>query len=366
MNNLAALYFPETSSGEETTRKLLLFFKELCFYRTAESPLQAEEQGIFFKKRLCISRTPIPLGDDLPRFQQLLRDLKGHENEYYSGYLSSLSMGLSQDRDEASVWTLVSRMAKGDKKDEADISQKEVVWRAMLLLKLAEMLTQEEREISQGLISIASQKAQLLKNLKGDDNESEEIDLSMFDTRPPSRPPINMEQLTKAWGQLYVRDKDEQLPSILVTAEQEATGLVLDTYEELFKKNPLLLCSLPVPGLRTFSDADYLEKRKAFQESAQEQLTNFSEIFSLISSHKVSEPVTEETLEVLKKNSISWSANLADHFEKTAASHSLNIFLLKGCSFLGLFQKICRTENTNIYTTPLLSHGILATLTPES
>lgn len=366
MNNLSALYFPETNIINATVHDLLIFFESLSFYNIIEPDSQLE-QNVFFDKKLCINRNLISLGDDLPRFQQLLHDLKGNEDEYYGGYLSSLSAGLSQDLDEASVWQLVSCMAKGDAKSEKDNTETEVVWQAMLLLKLAEMLTQEEQEVSRGLRSIANQKEQLLKNLKGDNGEIDNLKLPAFDVQFPSRPPINIEQLTKAWGQLFVRDNDEQLPSILATTQQDAASLLLDTYEETFDKKPLLLCSLAIPDLQSDNDTDYLEKRKKFQKAAQEQITHFLEIFSRIADDKKPEPVTSDTLDILVKNSNLWSDKLADCFVKQATTiRHLNFFLLEGSSIFNLFQKICHEKNTDTQRTPHLPHGILATLTPSS
>lgn len=367
MNNLSALYFPETGIVNELTRDLLIFFETLSFYNITESSPQTD-QKIFFDKKLCINRNPIALGDDLPRFQQLLHDLKGHENEYYGGYLSSLSAGFSQDRDEASVWQLVSRMMKGAAKSEIDNVETKIVWQAMLLLKLAEMLTQEEQEVSQGLRSIANQQEQLLKNLKGDDREIDDLKFPAFDVQFPSQPPpINVEQLTKAWGQLFVRDNAKKLPAILATAQQDAASLLLDTYEEIFDKKPLLLCSLEVPDLRSVHDKDYIEKRKLFQEAAQEQIKSFSKIFTRIANDKTPKPISADSLDVLEKNSNLWFDNLIDCFGKQAhAMRHLNFFLLEGCSLFSLFQKICREKDTDTPRTPHLSHGILATLTINS
>ncbi|MFA6464343.1 MAG: hypothetical protein WCT30_01220, partial [Desulfurivibrionaceae bacterium] len=94
--------------------------------------------------------TPVQLSkEEESRFQSLSLELNGHEAEFHGGLLASLSAGYG-DRDEASAGSLASSLRSGPKTAQPQKAEEAILWQAMLLLRLAEMFREEEREIAQG------------------------------------------------------------------------------------------------------------------------------------------------------------------------------------------------------------------------
>ena len=112
MTQLTALYFPDTEITVETVAQELLFFEKIIYYRSVENGEAKEE--VPGADTLCHGYAPVPFGEDLNRFKSLLKDLKGHENEFYSGQLSAISSGQVGKRDTTSVTDLISTITKSN------------------------------------------------------------------------------------------------------------------------------------------------------------------------------------------------------------------------------------------------------------
>ncbi len=202
MEKFTSLYFPETIAQYPNFRQLLLFVDSIIQYLPAED--SGSPDAPLVKAGLLNQHTPVPFADELPNFQRLMKDMQGHGNEFYGNYLSSLSATAPIDVDEASVWRLINQM-DSDKKTVETNSQKETLLQARLLLKLAELRANDEKELVEKISAINNRKEELLSALKGDvDNSTFPQD---FTSAPEPESTDRLKQRFKAWTYLFLKDK---------------------------------------------------------------------------------------------------------------------------------------------------------------
>ncbi|MCK5324250.1 MAG: hypothetical protein KAJ45_08880, partial [Desulfobulbaceae bacterium] len=294
MNYNNTLFFPDTVLNKNTVKKLLLFFESVYHYLPTEAETGTEDET--FSDELIRGYAPVPLGDDLLRFRKMMKDLTGHGDEYYGGYLSSLSHDLLNDRDEGSVWALISNISGTDGRTASTPAAESIeeLWRARLLLKLAESLDHADQETNNGLARIESRQTVLMESLRGEDGFSEKttmedtadlhneipeaVSFNIKDISVPSHSPIRAEYLIKAWGRLYIADRNiENRPFILTTDRINAAPL-FDALEYHFKKEPVKLFSITLPDFARAEDSEYLNARNSFRLIAGDCIKNMTQL----------------------------------------------------------------------------------------
>ncbi|MFA7382032.1 MAG: hypothetical protein WC001_01135 [Desulfurivibrionaceae bacterium] len=244
--SLTALFCPETSPDPAELLPFRLLCDSLFFYILPDKGDQ-QEPGPGY--------TPVRLSEkDQARFQSLIRELKGHEAEFHGGLLASLSAEYG-DRDEASSGALASRLRSGKKISPPQKSENEILWQAMLLLKLAEMFREEEQEIAQGFMAVSGKEAELFAAIHGEEAEEGEEDeeenqalQELAATAGRGGPTININRLARAWGRLFLRDAKAAAFPLLVTTHQELHDLLAEAYEALIGRPPRQLLSLALPA----------------------------------------------------------------------------------------------------------------------
>jgi len=254
MDFLTALLFPRTHAPIALTRELLLFFDRVVAYQASEaSPLP----GDLIAAGLLRSYVPKPFGEDLERFERLLRDLKAHKDEY-AGALNS-ALAVSGGRAAAPpVWSLAARLRQGSTISDDDRR----FWSARTYLRLAEILDEEEEEIAQGLNEAACREAAIFRSLNGETEKT---------VTPPPHPlagaasgPRTEERL-KWWAHLFAADGRAERPDLLVTDSVAAWETLADSYEQLHSARPLSLLTLSLPQLASLDTAGYQELRTKLQ-----------------------------------------------------------------------------------------------------
>ena len=399
MNCDTTLFFPDTILDKKTAKKLLLFFDSIYLYQPTEAETGPEDES-FPADELIRKYAPAPLGDDLLKFQNMIKDLTGHENEYYGGYLSSLSRDHLIDWNEASVYALISNFSRTDghtAKSPAATESNEEMWRARLLLKLAESHNHADKEISEGLARIESRRTDIMESLRGKDDSSEKtaledatalcneipdnISFTMQDISVPSHSPIRKEYLIKAWGRLYIADQNiKERPLILTTGLINAMPL-FDALEYHFKKAPVKLFSITLPDSGQAEDAEYMSLRSSFRSIAGKCIKEITQVLREITQGKQTVrteetapnaifPVTDnqegkDTHPLFEKEVTAWSDAVNSLEQSSAHNDKLSFYLFPDISFYELFQKI----NGSVETEPLSSshphHSIMAVLDSE-
>lgn len=237
---LSGLYFPGVRPDENWTGVLRPLVERLVVYGVAP-----EESATGTAPAPWEFKEVAPLGEDAKRFQSLLREMTGRDAAMIRGQLLAMASRPGRDRDEVSVGSLSNAMHQmgGDGAAE-DLAKARVerLWQARLFLKLAEMVTDAEAEISLALAGLAGKQAEMLKALQGGDDEEEPEEV--IPVAPLSRPQpgrfFRLRDQLAAWAVFYVLDPGPE--PLLLTEDSEAATLLADEVEKLA---PGRLVSLP-------------------------------------------------------------------------------------------------------------------------
>lgn len=338
--SLTALFCPETSPHPAELPPFRLLCDGLVFYTLPGAPpVQPgpQEWGTGY--------TPVHLSrDEQARFQSLARELKGHEAEFHGGLLASLSADHG-DREEASAGSLASRLRSGKKASPPQKSEDEILWQAMLILKLAEMFREEEREIAQGFLAISDKEAELFAAIRGEeaeegeerDEEEEQALRELAAARPPGGPTINLPRLARAWARLYIRDPRAAEFPLLVTAQEELQGLLAEGYENLTGRPPRLLVSLALPTQAgSEEDDDLAGKFRIATEAARE---HFNRV--LLGVAAASGTLSAELLAELQGAGNDLNRAALPFLKGSPSEKTMRFYAYEGTSLGELFADLC-------------------------
>ncbi|MBU0479602.1 MAG: hypothetical protein KKG47_00740 [Proteobacteria bacterium] len=316
MNMLEALFFPGTIIPGNLPGKISWLVDRLSYYQVIENEITPE--GGFPDG--CHPYTPVPLGPEKNLFVRMLADLKANQADYYGGLLSFISTAARYDVDESSVWSLVSRLHRGDARKEGGRKAADRLWQARLILKLAEILADEEREVGLVLNDVRRKERELFVALHGDEAgvEDSDDDLIPAPAAPTAGRHLNEHVLLAAWGCLHALDPAES--SFLVTDNDGCAGLLLDLWERKMGREPERLFEAGLPE-RAGAEGDpcQAEARKKLQQA----LAAIAGGRSTAGVHDV------------------WEAHGKDlACDGPAGSSSMEVFLLEGGSVPDLFGQI--------------------------
>lgn len=271
MSQLTALYFPDTALTTQAVYQELLFFEKILFYQ----PVEVDQEANTPKNQdLCSGYPPVPFKEDLDRFKALLRDLKGHAGEFYSGQLSSMALEYMESRDGSEVKNLISSITKTQDSTEQEIKTYETLWQSRLLLKLAEIMAKEEKELQNELSAIAQKEELLFDTLKGDPELARSL---RPQTSCPNPLPVKSGIILKAWGQLFLADKKET-PWILATGDSEYGESFFEASEALSGQWPVRLCRIPLPYTEGLDIGSYITNRNQFKKDGEKTLESFARL----------------------------------------------------------------------------------------
>lgn len=351
MNQLTTLMFPDTQLCTKSVWRELFFFNTINYYHSTESEDDdrpacdaLEEPG------LCRGYAPAPLGEDLERFKMLLRELKGNEGEFYSGQLSSMTLEYLENRDTENTLKLISAMmeepAKTAKKQDRE--QNEVLWKARLYLKLAEIIQREEEEMETSISSLADLEKKIFKQLKGDEDE----EIPAIQPSSNSRMPIRTHDLLKAWGHLFMAD--HKPCQMLLTASHDSADILLDIAESN-GKCPTLITTLPLPSLPANMET-FPQIRESFRTSNTDILNSFASLFNDLSKNGLSESISRELNEATEN----WRKTLQENslLPHQPEPPSLAIYSCE-LSLSMLMSQFCGTAQKSPAATEL-QHGLIA------
>jgi hypothetical protein len=357
--SLNALFSPETSPHPSDLQPFRLLCDALFFYTLpdANTPLADKNET----PKPSIGYTPVQLSDrEQDRFHSLAKELRGHEAEFHSGLLASLSAGHA-DRDEATVGALAASLRSGTSTDRPQQAENEVLWQAMLILKLAEMFREEEREINQGFMAISGKEAELFAAIRGDASGEEEEDeeegqalRELAASAGPSGPTINMARLTKAWGR-----RDPRAPEfpLLVTTHEEVQGLLAERYEALTGNPSRLLVSLILPTQKeNMADDAQTEALKTAIEAARVHFNR--ELLGVAASGTIS----AEQLTALQGAGNELNRASLPFLENRPTEKGLRFYAYEGTTLRDLFTELIGTPTAEPKQGPATTTGLLAVL----
>ena len=357
MTQLTALRFTDTLVSTASVSQELFFFDRIDFYQSTESEKNVPPDPLA-DLRLCAGYSPAPLGDDLERFGMLISEMKGHEGEFYSGVLSSMTLEYLENRDEEKTWELISSLQRqGERgKDRKRSDREEILWQARLLLKLAEIIQIEEEEMEAAMASVADLERNLFRQLKdGDTGDPRES----FSPRPAAaaRPPVRTAPLLKAWGHLFL--EDSRAHGILTTRDTEAALTLLDVEEVISGQAPEQVASLILPSPLVING--FCEKRESFRKSAADILHSFTALLGELTEKGLDEAAGRRLDQAAEK----WNRQME---ESGLAEEQPNFFLeIHYCrnSPARLLAHLCKRADVSL-PPGAPNHGLIALITSKA
>ncbi|MEN8141727.1 MAG: hypothetical protein ABFR97_10960 [Thermodesulfobacteriota bacterium] len=357
MKPLSPLYFPDTDIQRDDIAPLLLFFPFIDYLQTMEG----DEEG----DGPCRPLVPAPLGDDLPRFKQLLAELKGNEDGFYQGQLSTIALDFMENRDDDSVMAIVNTLA-GTPQAKAD-KAKEKLWQARLILKLAEIQRREQRQLAADLERLSKRQDELFQALKGD-SEAEKIfaELTSSGGARQQPAPVRVELLIKAWSRLFLAN-DLGHHFLLACESETAAAPLLEASESLSGQRPSRLLRLPLPEVGEMTD--FAPRLQAWHEEIRPTLMEMAELLSQVAENGLQGDslarLTSQAAQWTKgasENSI-WPAPPAPQPDKPCPpTPHLEFHLLGGSSA----QLLARLANEGEPPPSPFAHAILAFVSRRS
>ena len=379
----SVLLFPETEPSIQDIGKLLFFFKSLSYYLPTESDAEGPNDLHIFKN-LCTGYVPAPLDEDLSRFNHLLREMENSRSDDLARLFSSaqapIATGQIRDKDEASSGSVFAALHK-DNENIAYVEQKERLWQARLILKLAEILSRRENEVRQGLARITSKEQNIFASLEGD-SETELKDAVQFsDPEKPAQLKSKVEYpedysagasamiiplRVKAWAELFLTDSSPSRPRIIATTSHDSGTILLDRYENTWRKIPQKLFSLSIPTFPGLDSSEsiieqFVSSRNKLHLAAKEDLEHFENVLNETAVLRDISSSRHQELSILDKHIESWEEKVKLEFPLPAAGHlKLDFYCFPGTSTADLFQKIFHLEpitsvNEQRYTPSILA-----------
>lgn len=344
---LSLLLGPDTQPALADCQALLLLAERVTYYRPlADDPAPAE-LGEIMAAGFCQGKTPVDLGEHTHRFRQLLQELGRAGGDFSRGSLAAMSRAHEPHPEEAAVWSLIASMRQqGNRPQEAE-QELETVWNALLLLKLTEQYLSEEREVAAQLAAVNQKQAALYEELRGDEEFAAQLAaIEAEEAAVASR--LDRERVTRAWGQLFLRDTEE-FPLLAVSHPGPAL-LLLDLAAALSDTQPVALCTLPVP---TSAEAAFVTAHAQWQK---EEAAMLAELRGLLLTFARDGVIAPERCTVLGQQ---WEAAYQRHFAGTP-HRLLAISALPGTSLGALFARLTKSRNKKGHGG--FPHGLIAHL----
>ncbi len=339
--NLKTILIPPLSIPRERLfRQLLIVFDEIFLYAASEDTCQPE--NFYSQQHLIRHYAPVPFAEDLENFRHLIRDISANRGEYYDGGVFSMSRTARVD--EEAVWDLVSHIMVPENNDDKKLS---VLTQARLLLRLSEIMTDEEEEINNSLQQVEQRTAAMFSALQNTAAAATSTGQPQAATEAGG-PAI---QQLKAWIHLFMADKERDRPWTAAPASRETFDLLADYYSKDLNKGPLLVCRLPLPGCEGDNN-EYLARRNKIRQTGSQTLQHLEKELHDLSQGA---PMNET---IMDKLTAEWSAIMAD-YEPSAVS--LDIYLFRDVSLPELLGRVIN-KTTDGQHLGLPPHALMAVI----
>ncbi len=289
MNALETLFFPDTTISTDRQFPLFLFFSPLHIIKPVEGDENEKEKNrptdTFMDKGFCQVHTPAPLGEDRERFLHLINDIKNRKDDY-AAQLSALTVasmstpGKQSDDSKGAIVSSLLGTSGIQQENKAQNAALEKLWQARLVLKIAEILDQEEEEIAHALTFLDDTELDLFNRLQGKDGDFPEDnpyeDLMQLRKRLNQPRRETIKNRFRSWKilQNLLTHPDCRM---WTTTREEAADIVLEMYEKKTGEAALPLFKTFLPARTGMSTKESLEKITAFKEEAHGLLLEISE-----------------------------------------------------------------------------------------
>ena len=385
MDNISALLFPDTVPEPNNIASLLYFFNTVTYYLPVEadaSPVGPQHQLLH---GLCTGYAPAPLGNDLDRFNRLIRELETSRSEeltrLFSFAKTEFTTGLPRDREESSAGTILAALHKKTPEPSQSEPLRERLWQARLVLKLAEILDRKEAEVSNGLAAVADIEQKLYGSLRGDDEPEEDKLVSIpgsgsrqhghnSPNRPqnllPSQADLLIPLRIKAWAELFLYDSLKPHPHILTTGHRDAAVRLIDGCENIFHKQPTRLFSLvlPIPAAivaKSETAGEFVNQREELQADLHDSLAQINQFLMDTAGLTGTGPDKITTPATIEKEVAAWNESIHRLFPGSSeSSNSLDFYCFPSIAVEQLFQRLFHLDEPGTKAQTGYPTGIIA------
>jgi len=386
MTRLSALLFPETVPAMQSIATLLCFFDTAAYYLPIEPGDNHLEPARQLLHGLCTGYAPAPLGNDRDRFNHLVRELQSYRSEditrLFSFAKAEITSGQIRDQDESSAGTLFTALHKPTDSSSSE-SLRERLWQARLVLKLAEMLEENEAEIKNGLAAVTSIEQKLYGSLQGtgEPDPDELASIAGDDTAAPgnsfaqqpndqslSQADLLIPLRVKAWAELLMVDRLRKPTCFLATAQKDAAALLIDGCENVFHKQPVKLLSLLLPvapplGADDKAAEEFFNRRRIMQTEVNGSLAAIDDFLLETAGLNGIGPGIINLPADLDKEIHSWNAAVLNTFPgATENSKMLDFYCFPAISIERLFQRLLHLTYPGTTAKAGYPTGIIAVL----
>ena len=298
MKTLDTLYFPDTVLPVRQQLPLALFFNTIHLLQPVEDGVKEDGEESsdpsgypFTEMGFCQVHTPSKLGADRDRFLHLIHDIRNKKDAYVEqlSYLTLASLSAPASRGDNSKQAILSSLLHGmdQDADAADEQARLALWQARLVLKIAEILDQEEEELALQLAAIDDHEIALFRSLQGEIRESGEEDvveedpflelLALKQKMNQPRPGMIRNRL-RAWNRLYLSGPLPVNPWLWTTRRQEAADILLEQYEKESGQAPISVLQLELPARISQENTDVIREVERFRAGMQADLQELAAI----------------------------------------------------------------------------------------
>ncbi len=273
MNTLEALYFPGTAIYSASQYPVFLLLDKVHLLQPVEALEEADiSADIFITSGRCQEHTPCPLGANRDRFLRLIRDIRERKDDY-AAQLSHLTIASLSARkpsvDDTSRGIVSSLLTTHGVATQPEDKQEELLWQARLVLKMGEILDQEEEEVAMQMALLDDHEESLFKALQGEMEEDEETlleELRQIRERLSEPAASTVKNRLNAWSRLYLAAARPEC-RLWLTHLGEAADMLLEKYESAAGVPAKLIGELELPANIGWSREEALEQVDRFRES---------------------------------------------------------------------------------------------------
>lgn len=366
MNTLKTLIFPDTILFQDKYFPLFLFFAPINYLAPVEDDNDDDhrEYDIFMDHQLCQVHTPVPLGVNRERFLRLIGDITLRKDDY-AAQLSALTVaGLAaksnQKKHEKRTEIINTLLTDGSGKPAVTDQDEIARWQSRLILKIAEILDQEEAALQNHLSLLDSREMNMFKKLQGEDGPEEddpftkleEIKQHLVRARPGE-----MKKRFQAWLDL-MKPGLPGMEALWLASSRDSSEQIFALYEQTHSQYPVPILALELPAHIPVSTPHLVKQILLFREATAESRNNIvTELFSLAHDPEYGPADSDKLLPSESENLKVWNQVLDDMFPKHLNGRcSVRFYLLQERTIPQLLGVETRAEGDHC-------HGLLAVLT---
>ncbi|BHH82794.1 hypothetical protein [Desulforhopalus sp. 52FAK] len=359
MNSLKTVLFPATVIHSIRQYPIFLLFPQIQLIAPVESSSEnqaGEPTDTFINSGLCQVDTPCPLGENLSRFQHLIKDIRNRKDDY-AAQLSSLTlaaMSSSASSGEESEQAIINEFLtpKDLTVEEEKQNHEAKLWQARLVLAIGEVLDAEEEEIARNLSLVDDDTAGLFNALKGElddfDQDSPFAELSQLKSNFSGAHSGNMSKRLNSWAQLFSESSYTD-SDLFITTSADVIDILSESYDALEGLAPIQHTGFELPSLIGWSEKEALESVQAFKQTNETLLADLVTLMADLIEDKQGGLDKQNTWDDIRSL---WNTQLEQSFpSKELGRQPVTLYMYKNIdvkSLLGIEASKDPSKNTAV------------------